>query len=110
MYTTKKGLLCEVVNQKKAWLASCPDKTDRKEPVCYIHLKEVGGSNEYWAKMTGDNALLVFTPGQKVEVEFSFHIHKNSRKFSQRIMVNNISPYRIWHQIEKMPWDDLKSF
>ncbi len=109
MNISKNGLLCEVVNQKKTWLAFCPDRTDRKVPMCYIRLKEVGGSNEFWAKMTGDNALLVFKPGQKVEVELSFHIHKNSRKISQRVTVNKISLVQNEKRNKSripLPWED----
>ena len=106
-----------IISQSKVWLTTCPDKNgkDRKEPICYIHLKEVGGDytlkNEFWAKMYGDNALLVFKPGQKVEVELSFHIHKNSHKCSQRVTVNKISLVQdqkrnLWEDGFKAPWDD----
>lgn len=113
----------EVLLQTKVWLTSYPDKTiqDRKQLECYIHLKEVGGDcklkSDFWAKMYGDNALLVFKPGQKVTVDLSFHVHKNSRKFSQRVTVNKISlvqddKKRIrlvpfpWDDDYKAPWDD----
>jgi len=97
----------EVVSQTKAWLASCPGKTvkDRKEPRCYVLLRQEDGSytriNEFCALMYGDNALLVFKPGQKVEVELSFHINKkNTRKFSQVVRVEKISPI-------KARWEDI---
>ena len=106
MLITKKGLLCEVVNQKKAWLASCPDRSDRKEPVCYIHLKEVGGVNEFWAKIRGENALLAFKPGQKVRVKLSFNVHKNSQTISQRVHVDEISLAMPWDYTKKYPWED----
>lgn len=86
-----------VISQTKVWLASCPRSTgqDRKEPTCYIHLKRVGDvsscRNEFWAKMTGDDALLIFKPGQEVEVELSFHVKKNARKHFQRVCVEKIS-------------------
>ena len=101
-----------VIDQTKVRLTACTDPKgqDKKEPMCYIHLEEVGGANtlknEFWAKMKGDNALLVFKPGQKVEVEFYFHVYKNSRKRRQRVEVKKISLVRDdWYKWEKMPWD-----
>lgn len=97
----------EVISQRKAWLANCPRSTvqDRKEPRCYILLRQEDGSytrtNEFCALMYGDNALLVFKPGQKVEVKLSFHIiKKNARKFSQEVRVEKISPIKErWENI-----------
>ena len=100
--------IMEVKSQSTVWLTTCPSSTrsDRKQPNCYIHLKEVGGSNEYWAKMYGENALLVFKPGQKVEVELSFHVYKNSHKCRQRVEVKKISLVKDeWYKYERMPWD-----
>ena len=105
MNISKNGLLCEVVNQKKTWLASCPDRTGRKVPMCYIRLKEVGGHNEFWAKMTGDNALFAFKPGEIVKVKLSFNIHKGSRKISQRAQVDEISLAMPWDYTVKNPWE-----
>ena len=110
-------MIATVINQTKVGLTACQDKNgqDRKEPNCYIRLKEVGGANtlknEFWAKMNGDNALLVFKPWQKVEVELSFHIHKNSHKCSQRVTVNKISLVQDkiicpWEEGFKAPWED----
>lgn len=69
----------EVISQTKAWLASCSRSTvqGRKEPMCDILLEEKGDvfmrKNKFWARMYGGNALLVFKPEQKVEVEmFNF--------------------------------------
>ena len=100
----------EVISQRKAWFASCPRSSvlDRKEPRCYILLRQEDGSytrtNEFCALMYGDNALLVFKPGQKVEVELSFHINKkNARKFSQVVRVEKISPI-------KARWEDILNF
>ena len=99
--------LAEVLKQTKVGFTSCSDRNgqSRKQPNCYIHLKEVGGNNEFWAKMTGDNALLVLKPGERVEVDLSFQVQKNSRKFSQKAVVNSISHVRSWDKMEKMPWD-----
>ena len=96
-----------ILSQTKVRLTDCSDSTvqDRKEPVCYIHLKEVGGSNEYWAKMYGENALLVFKSGQKVEAELSFHVYKNSRKRRQRVEVKKISLVKDKWYDSRMPWD-----
>lgn len=102
----------EVISQTKAWLASCPGKTvkDRKEPRCYVLLRQEDGSytriNEFCALMYGDNALLVFKPGQKVEVELSFHINKkNTRKYCQVVRVEKISLVKPhWDDVLKMPW------
>lgn len=78
---------------------------ESKTPACYIHLKEVGGDNEFRAKMFGNHALQTFRPGQKVEVDLSFYVHKKSRKFTQEVVVNSISHVRSWDKKEKMPWD-----
>ena len=101
-----------ILYQTKVRLTTCPDKKgqNRKEPTCYIRLKEVGGANtlknEFWAKMYGDNALRVFKPDQKVEVELSFHVHKNSHKCSQRVTVNKISLVQDKGIKIRYPWDD----
>lgn len=105
-------LIGVVLSQSKVRLTACPDKTmqDRKEPMCYIRFRESGGDytlkNEFWAKMYGDNALRVFKPGQKVEVELSFHVHKNSHKCSQRVTVNKIS---LVQDKKRYLWDDFKA-
>lgn len=102
----------EVISTTKVKLTTCQDKTvqDRKEPVCYIHLKEVGGANkaknEFWAKMYGDNALLIFKPGQKVNVNLTFHVRKDSGKFSQVVTVEKISLVREIKDVVKYPWDE----
>lgn len=103
----------EVISQSKVRFTTCPNPTvkDRKEPMCYILLREQGGActakNEFWAKMYGDNALRLFKPGQKVEVELKFHVHKNSHRYRQRVTVNKISLVKdIWYHDIRMPWDD----
>ena len=102
----------EVISQTKAWLASCPGKTvkDRKESRCYVLLRQEDGSytrkNEFWALMYGDNALLILKPGEKVQVELSFHIiKKNARKYCQVVRVEKISLVKPhWDDVLKMPW------
>ena len=102
----------EVISQTKAWLASCPRSTvlDRNEPRCYVLLRQEDGSytriNEFFALMYGDNALLVFKPGQKVQVELSFHIIKrNARKYSQEVRVEKIALVKAIEDDEfDMPW------
>ena len=100
-------MTAEVISQTKAKLASCPRSSvlDRKEPRCYVLLRQEDGSytriNKFCALMYGDNALLVFKPGQKVEVELSFHIiKKNARKFSQEVRIEKIS-------LIKARWEDI---
>lgn len=105
----------EVISQTKAWLANCPQSSvlDRKEPRCYILLRQEDGSytrkNEFCALLYGDNALLNFKAGQKVEAELSFHIiKKNARKCSQVVRVEKISlveESKHDYLIEKAPWD-----
>lgn len=102
----------EVISQTKGWLASCPRSTvqDRKEPRCYVLLRQEDGSytrkNEFRALMYGDNALLVFKPGQKVQVELSFHIIKrNARKYSQEVRVEKIALVKAIEDDDfDMPW------
>ena len=103
----KNNFRAEVISQSKVGHTWCSDSTmeNRKRPMCYIHLKEVGGSNEYWAKMYGENALLVFKSGQKVEAELSFHVYKNSRKRRQRVEVKKISLVKDKWYDSRMPWD-----
>ncbi len=102
----------EVILQTKVRLRPSPDKTvqDKKEPVCYILLREQGGActlkNEFWALMYGDNALRVFKPGQEVEVELSFSVHKNSHKrYLQRVVVEKISIIEWYEKINFFPWE-----
>ena len=89
----------------------CSDSsnTNRKRPMCYIHLMEVGGNgtlkNEFWAKICGFSAYHDFKPGQKVEVELSFHVYKNSHKCFQRVVVDKISHVEDFSPL-KLPWDD----
>lgn len=101
----KNNLIMEVLNQSKVWLSTCPriSREDRKQPNCYIHLKEMGGANEFWAKMSGDNALLAFKPGEIVKVKLSFSVHMNSRIISQRVQVDAISLAMPWDYYEKAP-------
>lgn len=106
----------EVISQSKVGLANCPRSSvlDRKEPRCYVLLRAEDGSytrkNEFCALMYGDNALHVFKPGQKVEVELSFHIiKKNARKHSQVVRVEKISlleECKCDYLKVKYPWDD----
>ena len=98
----------EVICQSKVYLITCPDSTvpTRKQPECYIRLKEVGGVNEFWAKIRGENALLAFKPGQKVRVKLSFNVHKNSQTISQRVHVDEISLAMPWDYTKKYPWED----
>ena len=109
------SLVMEVLEQSKVRFTASTDPRgqERKQPVCYIHLKEMGGvkkSSEFWAKMEGDNALLVFKPGQKVRVKLSFHVHKNSRKIFQRVTVDEISRARIWDYLVVPSEEDSKTF
>jgi hypothetical protein len=98
----------KVKKQTKVRLTACknPKGQDKKEPECYILFGEKGGSNEFWAKMIGENALLVFKPGQEVEVELSFHVYKNSHKCRQRVEVKSISLVKDdMFNTERWPWD-----
>ena len=99
--------IMEVKSQSKVWLTTCPSSTrsDRKQPNCYIHLKEVGGVNEFWAMIRGENALFAFKPGEIVKVKLSFNIHKGSRKISQRAQVDEISLAMPWDYTVKNPWE-----
>ena len=69
----------KIFKTTKAWLASCSRRKvkGRKEPMCDILLEEKGDvfmrKNMFWARMNGGNALQIFKPEQKVEVEmFNF--------------------------------------
>ena len=107
----------EVVKQTKLWLASCLDENGqaRKEPRCYIHFKKGRiwhPKNEFWALMCGENALRVFKPGQKVEAELSFTVHKTSRRNTQRVLVNKISLKPDIQRVNfpwvvSAPWDNV---
>jgi hypothetical protein len=106
----KNNFRAEVISQSKVGHTWCSDSTmeNRKRPMCYIYLKEVGGScslkNEFWAKICGIKAYHTFKPGQIVDVELSFHVHKNSRKCSQRVYVNKISLVEDNYGIVKLSW------
>ena len=101
-----------VLAKSKVRYTWCSDSsnTNKKRPMCYIHLREVGGNgtfkNEFWAKICGISAYQTFKPGQKVEVELSFHVHNNSHKCFQRVLVNKISFVEETRKTIRFPWDD----
>jgi len=100
-----------VLSKSKVRYTWCSDSsnTNKKKAMCYIHLMEVGGNgtlkNEFWAKICGISACHTFKPGQKVEVELSFHVYKNSHKCFQRVVVNKISLVEDFSPL-RFPWDD----
>lgn len=103
----------EVVKQEKVWFATCQEENGqvRREPRCYIHLNKKGRiwhpKNDFWALMRGWDALLEFKPGQRVEAELSFSIHKSSRKNTQRVLVNKISLIPDIKREVVYPWDNV---
>ena len=100
-----------VLSKSKVRYTWCSDSsnTNKKKAMCYIHLREVGGNgtfkNEFWAKICGISACQTFKPGQKVEVELSFHVYRNSHKSFQRVVVDKISHVEDFSPL-RLPWDD----
>jgi len=86
----------KVVNQTNGKIISYLDPDDSsydfRDSLCYIHLREQDGDNEYWAVMTGELALELYRPGEIVEAELSFCVCKSNRshRYYQDVVVNEI--------------------
>ena len=92
-----KSKILEVVLQSRVMFQRMTDENgqDKKEPMCYILLREQGGSDnllkdDFWCKVMGEMALQRFNPRQKVAVQLHFHAKKNGHKYMQRISIINV--------------------
>lgn len=92
-----KKIKLEIVQQSQTVLVQGiePEDYDILYPESYLLLRDPNVArgefgNEFWASLSGEDALRIYEEGQKVEVELRFYVTGFLKEHDQKVQIRRI--------------------